>query len=94
MDPGDIPPELQGLTQIEEMLISAVMPMSRYHLPYHMGTVVTSLTYRKTSTFTSTLPRSPSQLDVLIVRKQDTHRAHKDFTVRRTKSIVPYSAPL
>ena len=34
MDPGDVPPELQGLTQIEEMIISAVMPMmSLYHLP-------------------------------------------------------------
>ena len=35
MDPGHVPTELQALTQIEQMLISAVMPMmSLYHLPY------------------------------------------------------------
>ena len=34
MDPGPVPPQLQGLTQVEEMLISAVMPMmSLYRLP-------------------------------------------------------------
>ena len=88
MHPGDVPPELQGLTQVEEMLISAVMPMmSLYHLPYgqygYSGHVINLP--QDVSTFTSTLPRSPSQLDVLIVRKQDAHGAHKDFRVRRTK---------
>ena len=35
MDPGVVPTELKGLTQTEEMLISAVMPMmSVYRLPY------------------------------------------------------------
>ena len=37
------------------------------------------------ATFTSTLPRSLSQLDVLVVRKGDASSAHKDFRVRRTK---------
>ena len=27
MDPGSVPPALQGLTQVEEMLISPVMPI-------------------------------------------------------------------
>ena len=35
MDPGPVPAELQGLSQVEEMLISAVMPiMSVYRLPH------------------------------------------------------------
>ena len=35
MDPGILPPELQGLSQIEELLISAVVPMmSVYRLPH------------------------------------------------------------
>jgi hypothetical protein len=35
MDPGIVPPELKGLTQIEEMLISPVMPMMAvYRLPH------------------------------------------------------------
>ena len=34
MDPGPVPPALQGQTQVEEMLISPVMPiMSVYRLP-------------------------------------------------------------
>ena len=34
MDPGPLPQQLQGLTQVEEMLISAVMPvMCLYRLP-------------------------------------------------------------
>ena len=35
MDPGPVPLELQGLTQVEEMLISPVMPiMNVYRLPH------------------------------------------------------------
>ncbi len=35
MDPGPVPVKLQGLTQVEEMLISAVMPMMMlYRLPH------------------------------------------------------------
>ena len=35
MEPGPVPPELQGLTQVEEMLLSAVMPMMvLYMLPH------------------------------------------------------------
>ena len=88
MDPGHVPTELQGLTQIEEMLICAVMPMmSLYHLPYgqygYSGHVINLP--QDIATFTSTLPRSPCQLDVLIVRKGDASSAHKDFRVRRTK---------
>ena len=34
-DPGIVPPELTGLTRIEQMLISSVMPMmSVYRLPH------------------------------------------------------------
>ena len=36
------------------------------------------------ATFTSTLPRLPSQLDILVC-KGDANSAHKDFRVRRTK---------
>lgn len=88
MDPGHVLTELQGLTQIEEMLICAMMPMmSLYHLPYGQygySGHVTNLP-QDIATFTSTLPRSPSQLDVLVVRKGDASSAHKDFGVRRTK---------
>ena len=49
MDPGLVPPELQGLTQVEEMLISSVMSiMSLYHLPHvSLGIVDTLSTCHK-----------------------------------------------
>ena len=63
MDPGQVPTELQGLTQIEEMLTSVMPMMSLYHLPYgqygYSGHVINLP--QDISTFTSTLPRSPSQ---------------------------------
>ena len=39
MDPGDVPPELQGLTQIEEMHISAVMQWC-HCITYHMDNII------------------------------------------------------
>ena len=47
MDPGPVPPVLQGLPQVEEMLISSVMLiLSVYQLP-GMATVGMLSTYRK-----------------------------------------------
>lgn len=47
MDPGPLPPCLQGLSQVEEMLISPVMPiMSVYRLPLGQM-LVTLLTFHK-----------------------------------------------
>ena len=36
------------------------------------------------ASFTNNLPRSPSQLDVIIVRKEGATGSHKDFRVRRS----------
>ena len=87
MDPGPVPPELSGLTQVEEMLISAVMPMmSVYRLPYgqygYSGHVINFP--QDVLSFATTLPRLPSQLDVVVVRKEGVgHSPHRDFRVRR-----------
>ena len=91
MDPRLVPLELQGLTQVEEMLISSVMPiMSLYHLPHgqfgYSGHIVNLP--QDIATFTDTLPRSPSQLDVLLVRRQGAAGSHKDFRVRRSKILT------
>ena len=87
MDPGPVPPELSGLTQVEEMLISAVMPMmSVYRLPNgqygYSGHVINFP--QDVLSFASTLRRLPSQLDVVVVRKEGVgHSPHRDFRVRR-----------
>ena len=61
---------LQGLTQVEEMLISAIMPiMSIYRLPYgqygYSGHVINLP--QDVSSFATSLPRLPSELDVIVV---------------------------
>ena len=68
------------------MLISAVMPvMSIYRLPlrqYGYTGHVINLPQDVVS-FAHSLPRLPSELDVLVVRK-DSEQSHRDFRVRRT----------
>ena len=71
---------------MEEMLIAAVMPiMSIYRLPHgqygYSGHVI-NLPQDAVS-FASSLPRLPSELDVVLVRKEGTNQSHKDFHVRR-----------
>ena len=77
---------VQGLTQVEEMLISAVLPiMSLYKLPHgqygYSGHVINLP--QDVASFASSLPRLPSELDVVIVRKEGAANSHRDFRVRR-----------
>ena len=69
------------------MLISRVLPiMSIYRLPhgqYAYGGHVINLP-QDINTFVNSLPRSPSSLDVLIVRREGAAESHKDFKVRRS----------
>lgn len=69
------------------MLISSVMPlMSIYRLPHgqygYKGHVINLP--QDISAFTSSLPRKPKNLDVLIVRINGSNNTHKDFRVRRS----------
>jgi len=94
MDPGSVPPTLQGLTQVEEMLISPVMPiMSVYRLPlgqYGYSGHVVNLP-QDVASFVHSLPRTPSQLDVVVVRREGAAGSHKDFRVRRSVSSLSAS---
>ena len=78
---------LQGLTQVEEMLISAVLPiMSLYRLPHgqygYSGHVINLP--QDIASFATSLPRLPSKLDVIVVRKEGATQSHRDFRVRRS----------
>lgn len=80
-DPGPVPPELQGLTQVEEMLFSAVLPMMvLYHLPHGKYVwlqrsryqVINLSSYKghviKLSTYCKTFPCLPGvYLDLLMI---------------------------
>ena len=68
------------------MLISAVMPiMSVYRLPqgqYGYSGHVVNLP-QDVASFVQSLPRLPSDLDVILVRKEGANQTHRDFRVRR-----------
>ena len=69
------------------MLIAAVMTiMSIYCLPHgqygYSGHVV-NLPQDAVS-FATSLPRLPSELDIVIVRKEGANQSHRDFRVRRS----------
>ena len=69
------------------MLISKVLPvMSIYHLPhgqYGYSGHILNLP-QDVTTFVNNLPRSPADLDVIVVRKEGAVQSHKDFRVRRS----------
>ena len=79
--------QLQDLTQVEEMLISAVLPiMSIYRLPhgqYSYSEHVINLP-QDVASFATSLPRLPRELDVVVVRKEGGVQSHRDFRVRRS----------
>ena len=71
------------------MLISAVIPiMTIYWLPHgqygYRGHVINLP--QDLTTFATSLPRLPKELDILIVRKEGSDCTHRDFRVR--KSVV------
>ena len=71
------------------MLISAVIPiMTIYRLPHgqygYRGHVINLP--QDLTTFATSLPRLPKELDILIVRKEGPDCTHRDFRVR--KSVV------
>ena len=73
---------MQGLTQVKEMLISAVMSiMSLYKLPHgqygYSGHVVNLS--QDVASFAQSLPQLPSNLDV---KKGGANNTHHDFEVR------------
>lgn len=78
---------LQDLSQAEEMLISRVIPiMSLYRLPHgqlgYRGHVINLP--QDVTTMATTLPRLPTEINIIIVRMEGT-AVHRDFRVRRSK---------
>ena len=72
------------------MLISSVIPMiSLYRLPHgqygYNGHVINLP--QDVASFVNTLPRHPNDLDIIVVRQQNSSESHHDFHVRRSKVI-------
>ncbi len=90
MDPGEVPEELQDLTEIEEMLIAkAFTVMSVYRLrggQYgYRGNVINFP--QDVHELATRLPRHPLSLEILIVQRHSVSdlAAFRDFTVRHAK---------
>ena len=87
--PGPIPAELLDLTQVEEMLISPILPMTVYRLPHgqlgYSGHVINLP--QNVSSFVSSLPRTLPNMEILVVRKPTCDGNHKDFRVQRQKIL-------
>ena len=88
MIPCKVPPELQGLTQVEEMLIARALPLISVYLkpggqrgysghcinlPQHVEELASSL------------PRLPRELSVIVVKVKTKDNNFKDLLVRRQK---------
>ena len=75
------------MSEVEQMLISPVLPLiSIYCLPlgqYVYSSHVINLP-QDIPSFVNSLPRQPSDLDIVIVRKEGSN-SHHDFCVRRSK---------
>lgn len=86
MIPSRVPCQLQGLTQVEEMLIARALPIMRVYikpggqrgysghcinLPQHVEELATSL------------PRYPKDLSVIVVKMKGKDNNFKDVSVRR-----------
>lgn len=84
--PSAVPCQLQGLTQVEEMLIARALPIMRVYvkpggqkgysghcinLPQHIEELACSL------------PRYPEDLSVIVVRMKGKENSFKDITVRK-----------
>ena len=66
------------------MLISGVLPL----MSLYLASLAVWLQWRcdkpDVGSFTNTLPRLPSELDVIVVRKEGATESHHDFCVRRS----------
>ena len=90
MHPGNVPKELQDLTQIEEMLIARACPIMSIYRKHggqwgYKGHVVNLP--QDVHGFLTSLPCSTSSLPVLVLRKQGADNTHADFRVRRAKVL-------
>ena len=88
MIPSAVPLALQGLTQIEEMLIARALPIMRVYVRPggQRGYVGHCINLpQKVKELATSLPRYPKDLKILVVQMKGKNNTHKDLHVRRNK---------
>ena len=86
MDPGLVPQQLQGLTQVEKILIARVCPIMCVYRKHgsqrrYRGHVLNLP--QDIQSFLNRLPSHVSDLPILVVRRCGVDNSHTDFTVCR-----------
>ncbi|XP_033755671.1 uncharacterized protein LOC117338427 [Pecten maximus] len=86
MDPGPLPPQLTGLTVVEQQLISRISPAINVYLLKHGGIAANGhcVTFpQQVNEPSQILPKLPSEINIIKVKKQDKNGSPKDYRVRR-----------
>lgn len=88
MIPSAVPRQLQGLTQVEEMLIARALPIMRVYVKPggqrgYSGHCI-NLT-QHVEELACSLPRYPKDLSVIAVRRKGKENIFKDLSVRKKK---------
>lgn len=88
MIPSPVPPELQGLSQVEEMLIARALPIMRVYIKPggqrgYSGHCINLP--QNVKELASSLPRYPKDLSVIIVKMKGRNDTFKYVIVRRQK---------
>ena len=81
MIPSPVPRELEGLTQIEEMLIESLCTTRRTKRLFWTLNKFASKDNRISTVF----PRYPKELPLIVVTMKGKHNTFKDVTVRKTR---------
>ena len=92
MDPGLVHQQLQGLTQVEEMLIARVCPIMSMYRKHggqrgYRGHVLNLP--QDIQSFLNRLPSQASDLPILVVRRHGVDNTHIDVTVCRHQVLEP-----
>ena len=88
MIPARVPPELNGLTQVEEMLIARALPIMRVYVKpggqraYHGHCINLP---QDVSDLASSLPHYSKDISVIVVKMKGKDNSTRDVTVRRHK---------
>ena len=74
MDPGSVPAELQGLSEVEELLTARTFPIMSIYRKHggqrgYKGHVL-NLVHQDIQGFLNSLPANVSDLPILVIRKQ------------------------
>ena len=88
MDPGVVPPELEGLTVVEQQLICKIAPAIQLHMLKHGGVAAKghSVTFAQAIDQPAQIfPRLPQEIDIIKMRRRGRNDTSKEFKVRRYK---------